>query len=401
MKTVMLIGGGVQEVRAVEFAQRLGYRVVVTDRSADAPCMAIADEAYVVDGRDVEGLVSLAAELQADDRLHGVFTLTELVTSVAAVATAAGLPGTSVRSAAICQDKGRAKLEWLRQSIETPAGGVARTKEEARDIFASLPGRGIIKPVEGFGAIGVAMLDDPADVERYFGEIEPGQPDVRAWVVEEFVAGASHDVNGLFDGDGMFHPQGIADREFVPGTFAEHRVHAPTRLKEAQQEALYDLLRRCATAFGIDSGPVKGDAILTDGGFTMLEIAPRLHGPKMSLYALPESGQDYWADFLSVITGGPVVGLPDIPTKYFLSNSIPAAPGRISQITGVEEVRGWDDIVDVLLFRDVGDTVAPTVNSTDVVGYVLAATSSRKAGEALIRRALGEITVDVDNPGRG
>ncbi len=396
MKTVMLIGGGVQEVRAVEFAQRLGYRVVVTDRSADAPCMAIADEAYVIDGRDVEGLVARAGKLQADDRLHGVFTLTELVTSFAEVAKAAGLPGKSVRSAEICQDKGRAKMEWLRQSIETPAGGLARTKEEARDLFANLPGRGIIKPVEGFGAIGVATLDDPAGVERYFGEFEPGQPDVRAWVVEEFVAGASHDVNGLFDGGGVFHPQGIADREFVAGTFAEDQVHAPTRLREAQQEDLYDLLRRCAHAFGIDSGPVKGDAILTDGGFTMLEIAPRLHGPKMSLYALPESGQDYWADFLSVITGGPVIGLPELPTTYFLSNSIPVAPGRIDEIKGVDEVRGWDGIVDVMLFRDVGARVAPTVNSTDVVGYVLAATSSRDDSAVLVARALGAISVVVE-----
>ncbi len=163
-----------------------------------------------------------------------------------------------------------------------------------------------------------------------------------------------------------------------------------------QQKDLYDLLRRCAAAFGIDSGPVKGDAILTDGGFTMLEIAPRLHGPKMSLYALPESGQDYWADFLSVITGGPVVGLPDLPTKYFLSNSIPVAPGRISQITGVEEVRGWDDIVDVMLFRQPGDIVSQTVNSTDVVGYVLAATESREESRSLVERALVEIAVELE-----
>ncbi len=156
------------------------------------------------------------------------------------------------------------------------------------------------------------------------------------------------------------------------------------------------LLRRCAAAFGIDSGPVKGDAILTDGGFTMLEIAPRLHGPKMSLYALPESGQDYWAGFLSVITGGPVVGVPDLPTKYFLSNSIPVPPGRIDEIKGVDEVRGWDGIVDVMLFRDVGDTVAPTVNSTDVVGYVLAATSSRDDSAELVARALDEISVVVE-----
>ena len=393
MKTVMLIGGGVQEIRAVEFAQRLGYRVVVTDRLPDAPCVAAADESFVVDGTDIGALVSLAGELQTDGGLQGVFTLTELVTSVAAVSEALGLPGASVASAEICQDKGLAKREWLRQSIETPAGGVVESRGEAHRVFSSLPGPGIIKPVRGFGAIGVAALLTADDIDGYFDDM-PGLPG-RAWVVEELVDGASHDVNGLFDGDGVFHPQGIADREFVAGTFAEHQVHAPTRLTDIQQEDLYDLLRRCAAAFGIDSGPVKGDAILTDGGFMMLEIAPRLHGPKMSLYALPESGQDYWADFLSVITGGPVVGLPDLPTKYFLSSSIPAAPGRIGQITGVEEVRGWDEIVDVMLFRDVGDTVVPTVNSTDVVGYVLAATSSREDSAELVEQALDEISVVV------
>ncbi len=394
MKTVMLIGGGVQEVRAVEFAQRLGYRVVVTDRLPDAPCVAAADESFMVDGRDIEALVSLAGELQTDGGLHGVFTLTELVTSVAAVSDALQLPGASVASAETCQDKGLAKREWLRQSIETPAGGVVESREEAHQVFSSLSGPGIIKPVRGFGAIGVAALMTGDDVGRYFDDMAGVAS--RAWVVEELVTGASHDVNGLFDGEGTFHPQGIADREFVAGTFAEHQVHAPTRLTEAQQEDLFDLLRRCAAAFGIDSGPVKGDAILTAGGFMMLEIAPRLHGPKMSLYALPESGQDYWAGFLSVITGGPVVGLPDLPTEYFLSNSIPVAPGRISQITGVEEVRGWDDIVDVMLFRDVGDTVVPTVNSTDVVGYVLAATSSRENSAELVARALGAISVVVE-----
>jgi len=394
MNTVMLIGGGVQEVRAVEFAQRLGYRVVVTDRLPDAPCIAAADESFVVDGRDIEGLVSLARELQIDGGLQGVFTLTELVTSVAAVSEALELPGASVASAETCQDKGLAKREWLRQSIETPAGGVVENREEAHQVFSSLSGPGIIKPVRGFGAIGVAALLTADDVDRYFDDLTGVAS--RAWVVEELVDGASHDVNGLFDGDGVFHPQGIADREFVAGTFAEHQVHAPTQLTEVRQEDLYDLLRRCAAAFGIDSGPVKGDAILTDGGFTMLEIAPRLHGPKMSLYALPESGQDYWADFLSVITGGPVVGLPDLPAKHFLSNSIPAKPGRISQIKGVDEVRGWDGIVDVMLFRDVGDTVAPTVNSTDVVGYVLAATSSRDDSAELVVRALGAISVVVE-----
>ncbi len=393
MKTVMLVGGGVQEVRAVEFAQRLGYRVAVTDRDPDAPCATLADEFHIVDGRDIEGLVSLGCGLEEEGCLHGVFTLTELVTSVAAVSQAAGLPGTSVRNAVMCQDKGWAKRAWLRQSIETPAGVGVRTAEQAREVLATLSSPAIIKPVRGFGAIGVQKLRTATDVDRYFAGVAGSRE--RAWVLEELVNGTSHDANGLFDAAGIFHPQGIADRQFISGTFAEHQVHAPTLLNEQLQGELYDLLRRCASALGICSGPVKGDAILVDGTFTMLEIAPRLHGPRMSLYALPESGLDHWADFLSVITGGPVVGTPDLPSKYFLSNSIPAVSGQITEITGINAVRKWDGIVDVMLFRTVGDSVASTVNSTDVVGYVLAATESREASEDLINQSLEAISITV------
>jgi biotin carboxylase len=392
MKTVMLIGGGVQEVRAVEFAQRLGYRVVVTDRSADAPCVAVADEAFVVDGRDTEQLVEIGRDLAARDRLHGVFTLTELVESVAAVTDACGFPGASVESAVICQDKGLAKKHWLEASVSTPDGGVVSSLDEAVQVFERLGRPSIIKPVEGFGAIGVRAVDDRADLDDYFSAIQGGG----RWVVEERITGASHDVNGLFDGDGIFHPQGIADREFVPGTFAEHQVHAPTRLHDRKQSELYSLLEEAARAFGIDSGPVKGDAILSDGRFVMLEIAPRLHGPKMSLYALPESGLDHWADFFSVITGGPIVGSADLPQRFFQSNSIPAEAGLITEISGVEEVETWPGIVEVMMFKGVGDTAKTTVNSTDVVGYVLVATESAAESQGLIEKALGTIEVVVE-----
>jgi len=390
MKTVMLIGGGVQEVRAVEFAHRHGYRVVVTDRSPDAPCVPLADESYVVDGRDTDRLVELALDLRDRDRLHGAFTLTELVTSVAAVTEACGWVGASVESAKICQNKGRAKQRWLEAGVATPDGVVVGSRTEATAGLKRLGRPSVIKPVVGFGAIGVAPVDSSADVDRYFAAVAGSG----RWVVEERVSGASHDVNGLFDGDGVFHPQGIADREFVPGTFAEHQVHAPTRLGADRRAELYGLLEEASRAFGITSGPVKGDAILDDERFVMLEIAPRLHGPKMSLYALPESGLDHWADFFSVITGGPIVGPADLPTSYFQSNSIPAEPGVITDIRGVEEVESWDGIIEVMLFRRQGDWVPETVDSTDVVGYVLAATPDRTETEWLIGKALETIRVD-------
>ena len=56
----MMIGGGIQEIPAVKIIQKLGYKVLVTDRNANAPCFSIADYTFVCDGRDVESLVAFA-----------------------------------------------------------------------------------------------------------------------------------------------------------------------------------------------------------------------------------------------------------------------------------------------------------------------------------------------------
>ena len=90
MDSVIMIGGGIQEIEAVKTAQNMGLKVIVTDRNPKAPCFDIADICVVADGRDVESIAAFA--ILNKDRLgiRGIFTLTELVVSVAVVAQAAG-----------------------------------------------------------------------------------------------------------------------------------------------------------------------------------------------------------------------------------------------------------------------------------------------------------------------
>ena len=47
-----MIGGGIQEVEAVRIAQKMGLKVIVTDRNPEAPCFPYADYTAVIDGRD-------------------------------------------------------------------------------------------------------------------------------------------------------------------------------------------------------------------------------------------------------------------------------------------------------------------------------------------------------------
>lgn len=286
MKRILLIGGGIQEIPAVQKAKEWGCEVLVTDRNKFAPCFQYADGHAVIDGKDLERLVAYAWE----NGIDGVFTMTELVTSVAVVADALRLPGCDIKAAVNCQHKGMAHRILCDTDIPIPKGGPAAGLDEIARALWALPGEAFIKPVIGAGARGARKVSSVKEIADYHGEV----------MVQEYLEGTHHDASGLFNG-GVFRPLGITDREF--DNLKESKVSAPTALTLDQQDELYQHLCEGAWALGIRDGPIKCDAMLTDDGFKILEYAPRLHGPKSTLFVLPAAGIDPLKPVLQHLVG--------------------------------------------------------------------------------------------------
>ena len=91
MKTVLFVGAGRHQRRAIEHARSRGLRVAAVDRNALAPGLRAADIAEVVDFTDVEAVTEVARR----HRVDGVLTVSadRAVPVVAAVAEELGLPG--------------------------------------------------------------------------------------------------------------------------------------------------------------------------------------------------------------------------------------------------------------------------------------------------------------------
>ncbi len=275
MKRIMLIGGGIQEIPAVKTAQSLGYSVLVTDKNDNAPCFEYADRTAVIDGRDIERLIFEAFMY----KVSAVFTMTELVTSVAAVSDSLNLRGANLYSAVCCQHKYLAFLCMACAEIPTPTTIRIQSKGQARRVLVQMGGQAFVKPVIGFGGRGASRIErwDQLTTD-YIGD----------YIIQEYLEGTHYDANGLF-ADGEFIPLGITQRWFE-GT-KEIKIQSPSSLLKKREDELYELLRKAALAVGIDEGPVKCDAMLAlDEEFKILELAPRLHGPKATLYTLPASG---------------------------------------------------------------------------------------------------------------
>lgn len=390
-KSVMMIGGGRQEIEAVLIAQSMGLKVIVTDRSLNAPCFQYSDYTAVIDGRDIESLIAYTLLNKEKLNISGVFTLTELVTSVAAVASSADLPGVSVKSSVACQNKQLCKEIWRKTGIPTPDGGVINSYEEAERMYHKLGGDVFLKPVIGFGGQNSGRIVSTAELKSFFKE-DSGY--CKTYIMEKYICGLMYDVNGLIMQGGVFQPLGIVQRKFLDNWPVEIEISTPTFLSQNEQNDLYSLLESGVRTLGINFGPVKGDAVLTDSGFMLLEVAPRLHGPKNSIFLMPMSGLNPLITALNVITNN------DIPInnicsqyRYALCRAILPNRGKIKSIDGIEKARKLPGVEHIMIFVKKDNIINYYQNSTHVPGYVFAAGKSYEECNNIVNKALSIIKI--------
>tara|TARA_B100000945_G_scaffold319145_1_gene325717 strand:+ start:3856 stop:5046 length:1191 start_codon:yes stop_codon:yes gene_type:complete len=363
-KTIMMIGGGVQQINAIKIIHSCGYKVLVTDRNKNAPCFSIADYKAIIDGRDVESLIAFALLNKEVINLAGVFTLTELVTSVAAVANACKLPSVGLENAVACQNKQLCKKIWLENKISTPKGKVVNSFNESKEVFTLFKKNIFIKPVVGFGGKESRRISSEEELSDYFYN---NNEEV---LIEEFLNGSMHDVNGLIDENGVFHPMGIVDRFFLNEYPVEKEIMTPSKLTQGQQKSLYDLLERSVRALGIKWGPIKGDAILVDKNFYIFEVAPRLHGPKSSLFLLPYSGFNCLEKSLAIIVGEKNNDLSISQNNFVFCTAILPLENTIFNSKLIKEWKKKGKIIEHLIFKSDGVKINKYMNSTDVPAYI-------------------------------
>src|SRR2546426_167559 len=103
VRTVLFVGAGRHQRRAILRAKELGLRVVTVDASPEAPGLAHADVPVVLDFRDVAAVT----EVGRANEVEGVLTVSvdRAVPVVAAVAERLGLPGIGTRTAHLVTHK--------------------------------------------------------------------------------------------------------------------------------------------------------------------------------------------------------------------------------------------------------------------------------------------------------
>ena len=409
MQILLIIGAGVEQGRAYELGQDLGYKVVGTDMNPDAPAFEIADDTILASTRDPEETLQAVIEYLLDnpkDELAGVITLAnDVPVTVATVAEHFKLPTIGLGAARIAADKLLMKNVFHENNVPTPAFRHVTCLDDVLSAARDWEWPIVLKPVDGRGARGVLLLDETIDMEWAWQE-SLGFSTVGRLMVENFVEGPQISTESMMV-DGKCYTAAYADRnyqrldQFRPYIIEDGGTQ-PAQLTAYQRWSINDLVEKAALAMGITSGIVKGDIVVGPDGPCVIEIAARLSGGYFATDQIPlATGVDLVHLTIMLAVGQKVTPEMLKPTvdygvaiRYFFPPE-----GKIKAIRGMEKLAEICGVRKSLIYRQIGEN-QPTVKAhPDRAGFVIAMGAGREEAQARVEKAIQAIDFDVVRPG--
>ena len=398
--TVLFVGAGRHQRRAIRRAKELGLRVVAVDRNPDALGLQEADVAEVVDFRDVAAVVEVGRRHGVD----GVLTVSadRAVPVVAAVAEALGLPGIGTETAHLMTHKVAMRRRFAEAGVPQPRFAAVRSLHEAHAALARVRLPAVLKPADSGGQRGVFQIAGRDDLDAHLCAALAESP-TREAILESYHDGL--ELNGLaISRQGRVTPLTLSDRLRPPGIgFGVGWIHVyPSRLfsdplQEAEQAAV-----TAVHALGLRNGIAFPQVIVGEDDHPyLIECAARIPGGQMADLAWHAVGVDLVDIALRQALG---LEVPDelvtprfqkpLAIRFLTAQPGPLPTGRVRRVGGLDEVLASPGVVQADVFLEQGETIRPVRLDGDRRGYVIAIGNTNV--EALERAEAAATLLDVE-----
>ena len=376
--------------------------MAAVDRNSDAPGLASADVAEVVDFTSVEEVVEVARRVGVD----GVLTVSadRAVPVVAAVAEALGLPGIGTQTAHLLTHK-RAMRDTLGASaLPQPPYASLRSSEDVDAALAAVAVPAVLKPVDSGGQRAVFRIESREELARDLPEAIAESPTDEA-LLEEFVEGV--EMNGIViarDGEPALIT--LSDRLRPPGIgFGVGWIHVyPTSIPPEQLRLAEEVAVESVRALGLRDAIAFPQLIASpDGRVAVVEVAARIPGGQMADLVRHAVGVDLVEVALRQALGEEVpddVALPrftqPLAIRFFTAQPGPLPTGRVTRIGSLDAVLASEGVVQADTYLQVGETIRPVRRDGDRRGYVIAVADSPEEALGRAEAAATKLQVEVE-----
>jgi biotin carboxylase len=400
VRTVLFVGAGRHQRRAIMQAKEMGLRVAAVDADADAPGLKEADIAKVVDFSDVDAVLKAIARVKLD----GVLTVSadRAVPVVAAVAEARGLPGIGVETAHLMTHKVAMRARLADAGVPQPRFAAVRSLSERRRAANEVGFPAVLKPADSGGQRGVFRVASLDDIDAHLHEALAASPSGEA-ILEEYVEGV--EMNGIvLARGGESIPLTLSDRLRPPGVgFGVGWIHVyPASIYGEQLSESERIATHAVHALGLRTGIAFPQLIAApDGRVIVVECAARIPGGQMADLVRVATGVDLVEVQLKMALGDE---LPDeivqarfrqpLAIRFLTAEPGPLPTGRVKRIGPLDKVLAFPGVVQADVYLQVGEVIRPVRVDADRRGYVIATGDTNL--EALDRAEAAARLLDVE-----
>jgi biotin carboxylase len=398
LRTILFVGAGRNQRRAIARVRELGARVVAVDKNPDAPGFADADDAEAVDFADPEAVAIVGRA----HRVDGVMTLAadRAVPVVARVAELLGLPGIGSEAAHLATNKIAMRRAFAEHGVPQPRYAAVRDYASAKAAGETIGFPAVLKPADSAGQRGLFLVQDMDDLARNLPSTLTASPTQEA-VLEEFHAGrevntllvAREDDVKLITASDRIRPDGVgfgvALAHLYPSTLYGDA------LAEVERVAL-----AAVHAIGLRNGIAYPQLLVSSDGVRVVEIAARIPGGQMVEVPRYGVGIDLVEIALQQALGAPVTDELVTPRfqqpfaiRFLTAEPGPLPTGVVQTVGPLDKALAFPGVDRVETWIEIGETIRPVQTDGDRRGYVIAHGSTNL--EALDRAEAAASLIDV------
>ena len=266
----------------------------------------------------------------------------------------------------------------------------------------------VIKPLALSASRGVIRANDTAEFVAAFGRVrdilatpsayaECGPELADRVLIEEYIPGVEVSVEGLLE-DGRLQVLALFDKpDPLEGPYFEETIYVtPSRLPDADQQAIAEASEAACRALGLTDGAVHAELRLNDSGIYAVDIAARSIGGLCSRTLSFGTGMSLEELILRHATG---VGVPsyerELAAAGVMMIPIPRA-GTLRSVEGVEAAEAVSLIESVTIEIRPGSEVIPLPEGSAYLGFIFARGGAPAEVEQALRDAHAALTFEIE-----
>lgn len=307
-KTILMLGGSMQQVPAIEAAKEMGYCTVLIDYLSDNPGQFVADKWHPLSTTDIEAVYRVAKEEKVDGILP--YASDPAALPAAIVAERLGLPTNPAKSVEILGVKHKFREFLQNNGFACPKTFTFSPSDPIEQIInqaSLLKFPIVIKPTDSSGSKGVSFLKDIEEIGKAIRHADEYSRN-KILIAEEFISRGFPDVIGgdifIENGKIILFGDMACLRDDGGKSLIPIGEKKPNGLNSNQIYNLRSELQRLVSSLNIHGGELNIEALIDqDDNVHFLEMGPRAGGNMIPIQLSDAFGVDLIKANIAVAMG--------------------------------------------------------------------------------------------------